>query len=338
MEIKAKTFKDKLYEHSLMIAFIVLGTVAVITLTWQLYSNKQDRIATQKAFKEKTKSKIETIKKTKPTLTCKGEILKPQDYDMMLISDMYFIVTEHTIKKPSSLGINDCDLYINTTNSYVPKPTVIIPIDIQHEKQVKSLKDDIVSITEYRNQVLQENVAIKDTLDKANSSIVELKELIDKQDKELLRLSIIEAKHTEIKQLLTLVLEKKNISLKQLIIKPVKPKPKKVVTSKAKKINPLEVPEVTSKSVMVKNNKEYLQRILYTIRFLSKSGNRGIGVIPPPTEKQLSEFNISEAQIKNFKNVKIQLLKVIDNLSKFYGKRNNVSQDIRLSVRVNVGI
>ena len=338
MDIKAKTFKDKLYDHSLGIAFIVLGIIGVGTLLGQLHSNQLKVDAINKKFQEMTVAKIETIKKTKPMLTCKGEILKPQDYDMMQISDMYFIVTERTIKKPSSLGINECDLYINTTNSYIPKPKVIIPIDVRHENQVKSLKADIVTVTEYRNQSVKENVVIRDTLDKANESIVELKQLIDKQDKEILRLSIIEAKHIEIKQLLTLVLEKKNISLKQLIIKPVKPKPKKVITKSAKKIKPLEVPAVTTASIMIKNNQEHMQRILYTIRFLTKNGNNGVGVIPSPTKAELAQFKISEAQTKNFKNVKIQLMKVVDNMARFYGKRNNVTDDIRLSIRVNVGI
>ena len=346
MEIKAKTFKDKIYDHLSYIIFSIFGVIVLSIASWYTYANYQKRISiAQKKihnYNLHLSSKLKIIKgSSKPQLVCKKSIiLFPENYDLIKIKNKYFIVTEDTIKNPEkALSIDDCEIYNHLTASMKPKPKIVIPIDKQHKMQVEKLNNKIGSlqtkVSEYMNQ---ETNYIK-TLDKANKQLETLKKLIKKQDKELKRLSLVEAKYHDVKSLLTIVLEKKNISLKSLVVKETKPKPVKIKIDKImKNSKPLKVQTDLPHAIKIATVGEYVKRQIYVIKSIRNLNNSKF-YIKRPTDKDLKEINITSNMSVDLEQVKTQLNLVLTNTIKLYAMRFKLDiQNIKKTIKEKVGV
>lgn len=342
MEIKARTLLDKIYDNRLPLGFALVMILAVITTVSIKISEHYEMEAKELASIAHEAKKVELIEEHKPDLVCNGVLLIGMEYDLSMLNNDYQIITNETIGQPiKSIPIKNCKIWTKLTKTMVIKPKVIIPIDVQHEKAIKALTTELILTTKNYEHVMTENKVYVDTLKKANIDINALNTFIVNQDKELDRLILIEAKFKQIDGLLEIVLNKKSLTVKDLVIKPIVPKKKKVVITKhIKDIKPLRVEVKKPEIVTIKNQKDHMQRILYTIRYLSQSmrGNAE-KIVPSPTKRDLDRFNISNSQIKNFANVSKQLMSVIERLSGAHTRNNNIiDNSLRLSITENVGI
>ncbi len=342
MEIKANTLVDKIYDNWMTILFIVVVISAVVVLS-SIKIGEQNKIEADRVAKKAHEvMKIKIIKKDKPHIICKGVLFQPTEYDLSSLNNQYYIVTNETVDKPiNSSLIKDCEVYTNETKTMVIKPKIVIPIDVQHENQVKELQDDLYHSEETVKHLSTKNTIYKETLDKANNNVIQLKSFIADQDKELDRLILIEAQFNQIDGLLAIVLKKKNLKVADLVIKPIKPKPKVVkVTRKIKTMKPLSVKVKQPTAVVIANNTDRLQRILYTIRFLTQRlGATQDKLVPAPSEAELTSFSISQSQVDNFVNVGKQLMTVVERLTLVQTRNHDILDNrLRTSIRVNVGI
>ena len=346
MDIKAKTIKDKLYDLRVPILFVtVVALILLVSAFNRMYDNNE-RKAQQKLEAFKQAEKVKKIKADKPTLVCNGTtVLTPTDYDLTILGDVSYIVTDENMNFPkASLEINHCEIFNKITNGIIIKPKVVVPIDVKHAEEIDKLHTELKVSSSENAFLTTENKLYKENLEQSNKDIKALKTFIGNQDKELDRLLLVEARYNEINGLLEIVLEKKSLTVKDLMVKPIKPKVKKVAIKKhIEKIKPkkVEVVKVIPKDVNIANKSEHLQRILYTIRFLSTGmrDNPKQHIVPVPTAEDLNRFRVSDGQIKTFEQIKSQLMKVIERLSVSQTKNLNITNNaLRNSIRQNVGL
>ena len=339
MEIKAKTRFDKFYDFIMSyitVIIIILVAIACSIIYGILIHKQAEKLSLKNAEIVKQEHiKIETIKQTKPILICDSHKLNKEDYDLVVINEVPYIIYDGTKQK-----LGGCSIYSKLTNSMVIKPKVVIPIDVKHKREVDNLTTRLDNVTKSQNILRTNNTAVNQALVEANGDIVVLKQTIDKQKKEIDRLLIIEAKYIDTKEMIMVVLNKKNIHIKDLMIKPKKPKKQKQLPKKIAKIEPHKVKTV--ESIEITSDKQYIRRLLYAIRFLGSKSDvfveNGFS-ISSPSKKELDSIKVTEEQIKNFKHIVPQLKKVVDTLSKGYDSRFKQSKGhTRNSIMINVGV
>ncbi len=341
MEIKAKTLKDRIYEHGLAISFAVLAVIAIITLGSMEYNDYKDKIQSVIEDKKKEIIKVKTIKSDKPPLICSGTMLQPTQYDLTTIGTRNYIVTQETINAPDvSVTVGQCEIYTNLTKSLVVVPKPVITYDMKLKEEVKELKLNLSLSREHVKTLTKSNEVHIETLKTANKSIVELKLFVQQQDVEIDRLVLIEARYKETEGLLNIVLNKKSLNVADLRIKPKKVVKKVIVTEKIKRKEPLVVKTKKTKAIIIADNTDHLQRILYTIRYLTQRMNEEPkNLVAAPTKYDLAKFKISPSQLSNHINVSKQLMQVVERLTTAKTRNLNIVDNrLRVSIQENVGI
>jgi len=341
MEIKAKTLTDRIYEHGLLISFFVLGVIALSTLGLMQYTDYTDKIQAKIDNQKNEAIKIETIKTNKPSLICNGKLLSPTQYDLTTIGMTNYIVTQAPVKAPDiSVTVSKCQIYTNVTKSLVVVPKPIITYDMKLKKEKESLETSLFLANDQIKSLTINNKAHIETLKIANKSIIDLKLFISKQDIEIDRLVLIEARYKETEGLLNIILNKKSLNVADLRIKPKKIVKKVVVKESIKRVEPLVVKTRKTKAVIIADNTDHLQRILYTIRYLTQRMNeKSENIVPAPTKHDLTKFKISSGQLSNHNNVSKQLMQVIERLSISKTRALNIIDNrLRISIQENVGI
>lgn len=343
MVIKAKTLKDKIYEHGVVISTIIVGVLGLSTLGTMEYNDYKEEVQANIQKGKDEIVKVKTIKSDKPPLICSGTMLQPTQYDLTTIGTRNYIVTQETINAPDvSVTVGQCEIYTNLTKSLVVVPKPVITYDMKLKEEKEALELSLFLANEHIKSLTINNKAHVETLKTANKSIVELKLFVQQQDAEIDRLVLIEARYKETEGLLNIVLNKKSLNVADLRIKPRKVIKKVVVTEKIKRKEPLVVKTKKTKAIIIADNTDHLQRILYTIRYLTQRFNKSpenYNIVPSPTKDDLVKFKISPSQLGNHTNVSKQLMQVVERLSSSKTRTFNIVDNrLRISIQENVGI
>ncbi len=355
MEIKAESRSDKFYTHlSRHWGWYPVGLLITGLLYGAIYSDMKntERFIAQKNKNIKDyKAKVSDILKEKQNIVCgeKKTYLTPNQYDITNIKGIDYVVTQNSLNDPlNALKLSNCEIITKKTSTMEIIKPKIIPIDEQHQSQVKKLNNQILdlqsSVSKYNNQ----QSAYVNTLDKAKTQISNLKTLVSNQEKEMKRLLIVEAQYKEVKTLLTIVLDKKDIRLKDLVVTEVKPKLSSIKVKKILKNINKDTLVVKTEIIPLENiadSKEYIKRQMYTIREIpqmhkQKEDSETLNhIMRRPSLKELDDITITEAQLKDIEHVKSQLNIAIKGMIKIYATRFDIDVvTFRNNIKLNVGI
>jgi hypothetical protein len=152
---------------------------------------------------------------------------------------------------------------------------------------------------------------------------------------------LVEAKFKQLDKLFKIILNNSDLKIQDVVqlktnkmVKSVQI-PQEIKSIKPKSINIFSTQTKTSKT----SNKNELQRIIYTIQFLSYQIKATQHIVPKPTETDLKKISISTNRLKYFSNVKKQLMIVVERLSKVKSHQFGIlGNRLRNSITVNVGI
>lgn len=355
MDIKAETYKDKIYNHIIKyVAIYIGGIVGLGFVSWGISTdvkNMHEREALQVKLSKDFQKKVASVIDNKPYLVCGGKTkvyLNADQYDITTINGIHYVVTQATKDTPmESETMDNCSIVETKTKSMVVVVPKVIPIDEQHEVETQKLR---TQLSKLQSNALSHGTQLStylNTLDTANSRISELKDVVLKQDKELSRLLLIEAKYKEVKTLLTIVLDKKDINIAELVVK--KQKPKKVAVKIKKIMGKVKEPLVVKLPIIpigeIVDNEDYIKRMIYIIKEIPSMHKQTLTnttinhIMRRPTLKDLESITLTKAQMANVPHVKKQLNLAIDGMIKSYTGRFKIDTTVfRNNIRSNVGI